>query len=305
MNQLLAMRAFVRLVETSSFSRTSDQLSIPRSTVSKLIHDLEMHLNARLILRSTRKLSVTAEGQEYYRFAVRLIADVDVADGLIQGEQQRPAGHLRIDVPALFAETVLIPAIPEFYRQYPEISLAVGISDRVVNIIEEGVDCVIRGGKLNELGMVARHLASLDYVTCAAPAYLQRRGIPVHPTNLADQHDLVGYFSAATGKTEPLTFNQGSEQFVFENRMFSANGGNGIIQMMVAGLGIGQPIREYVSRYLETGELVEILPEWHRSTLQLHVMYPPNRYQNPRLKVFIIWLLEYVKSLNLSAGTER
>ena len=172
---------------------------MPRSTVSKLIADLEAHLGVQLMHRTTRRLSVTAEGQEYYQSAARLVVELDAADGAVRGRKLKPRGHVRIDAPTSFANCLLIPALPDFHQQYPDVTLAIGIDDRPVNIVGEGVDCAIRAGELRDLGLVARRIAEFDYVTCASPAYLNRKGIPGSPAGLAQGHALIGHFSAATG----------------------------------------------------------------------------------------------------------
>ncbi|WP_256595117.1 LysR family transcriptional regulator [Pseudomonas sp. S5D5] len=291
MNQLLAMRAFVRVVETGSFSRASDQLGLPRSTASKLINDLEMHLGIKLMHRTTRALAPTSEGLEYYRHARRLVAELDEVDSAVRGQTLKPSGHLRVDAPASFANCLLIPALVDFHREYPDITVALGISDRSVNIVGEGVDCVIRAGKLEDMAMIGRKVTDLEYLTCAAPAYLERRGVPVSPQDLAQHHHSVGYFFAGSGKPEPLIFEQGDTRIEVENCAFSTNEGNGLKEMLLAGLGVGQHFKAIVQHYVDTGQLVSVLPHWSRPATPLHILYPPNRHQSARLKVFADWVI--------------
>ncbi|MGL6245906.1 LysR substrate-binding domain-containing protein [Pseudomonas sp.] len=292
MNQLLAMRAFVRVVETGSFSRAADQLALPRSTVSKLITDLEKHLGIKLMHRTTRAVAATSDGLEYYSHAMRLIAELDSVDNAARGKKLKPGGHLRIDVPASFANCLLIPALPGFHREYPEITIALGISDRPVNIVGEGVDCVIRAGDLDDMTMIGRKIVDLQYVTCATPAYLERMGMPSSPIDLQANHVQAGYFFAATGKPEPLIFERGIHRHEIGDCEFSTNDGNGLKEMMLAGLGIGQHFRRIVQPYLDAGELVAVLDDWSRPAMQFHILYPPNRHQNARLKVFIDWVIQ-------------
>lgn len=292
MNQLLAMRAFVRVVETGSFSRAADQLALPRSTVSKLITDLEKHLGIKLMHRTTRAVATTSDGLEYYSHAMRLIAELDAVDTAARGKKLKPGGHLRVDAPASFANCLLIPALPDFHREYPDITIALGISDRPVSIVGEGVDCVIRAGHLDDMTMIGRKVVELQYVTCAAPVYLERMGTPSTPIDLQARHIQAGYFSAATGKPEPLVFESGADRYEINNCVFSTNDGNGLKEMMLAGVGIGQHFRHIVQPYMEAGRLVPILPDWSRPAIPLHVVYPPNRHQNARLKVFIDWVIQ-------------
>ncbi|MFT0473167.1 LysR family transcriptional regulator [Pseudomonas antarctica] len=291
MNQLLAMRAFVRVVDTGSFSRASDQLALPRSTVSKLITDLEKHLGIQLMHRTTRALAPTLEGLEYYRHARRLVAELDEVDSAARGQVLKPGGHLRVDAPASFANCLLIPALVDFHREYPDITIALGISDRAVNIVGEGVDCVIRAGKLDDMAMIGRKVADLEYLTCAAPSYLDRRGVPQSPEDLQNNHLKVGYFFTGSGKPEPLIFETAGQRIEVNDCAFSTNEGNGLKEMLLAGLGVGQHFASIVQHYLDTGQLVHVLPYWSRPATPLHILYPPNRHQSARLKVFTEWVI--------------
>lgn len=290
LNQLLAMRAFVRVVETESFSRAADQLGLPRSTVSKLINDLEAFLGVKLMQRTTRTVVASSDGLEYYDHALRLIAELDAVDNALRSNKLKPRGHLRIDAPTAFANCVLIPALPDFRRAFPDISIAVGISDRAINIVGEGVDCAIRAGEIHDTTMIARKLFDLDYVTCASPAYLETMGVPNTPGDIEAHHTQVGYFSPATGKPEALIFDNGVERYEFNKCHFSTNEGNGLTSLMLAGLGIGQHLRRFVQYYIDQGRLVPVLEEWGRPGLAVHALYPPNRHQSARLKVFVDWL---------------
>ncbi|UKJ23751.1 LysR family transcriptional regulator (plasmid) [Enterobacter mori] len=289
MNQLMAMRAFIRVVEATSFSRAANQLDMPRSTVSKLVTDLETHLGVRLIRRTTRTVSITAEGQEYYLYAVRLIAGIDDADNALRAKKEKPRGHLRLEVQVTFAYAYLIPALPEFYREFPDITLALGINDRMVNIVGEGVDCAIRGGKIQDQSVIARQLTSMNYVTVASPAYLAAMGFPRSPEDLQSNHRRINYLFSSSGKTEPLLFNRGAEHTEITGCQFSASEGSGMRDLILAGLGIGQHLQEFIQPQLSSGNLVQILPEWHRPALPFHIIYQPDSHQNVRLRAFVEW----------------
>lgn len=291
MNQLLAMRAFVRVVDTGSFSRAADQLALPRSTVSKLMTDLEKYLGIKLMHRTTRALAPTSEGLDYYAHARRLLAELDEVDSALRGQTLKPSGHLRVDAPASFANCLLIPALVDFHREYPDISIALGISDRAVNIVGEGVDCVIRAGKLDDMAMIGRKVADLEYITCAAPSYVQNRGMPQSPEDLQHNHLKLGYFFAGLGKPEPLIFEHGDRRVVVADFAFSTNEGNGLKEMLLAGLGVGQHLQSIVQYYVDSGQLVRVLPDWSRPATPLHILYPPNRHQSARLKVFADWVV--------------
>ncbi|ORM71077.1 LysR family transcriptional regulator [Pantoea rwandensis] len=292
MNQLLAMRAFVRVVEAGSFNRAADQMGMPRSSLSKLVSDLEKHLGTQLIHRTTRTISVTSEGIQYFHQAERIISIVDAADGAVRGKKQRPGGHLRIDAPVSFAHSLLIPALPDFHLEYPDITVSLGINDRTVNIVGEAVDCAIRAGKLQDMTMIGRKLFDLEYVTCASPAYLEKWGEPKDPEDLKRNHMLVSYFFAASGKPEPLIFNAGRETQEIYGSQFAANEGDGVIHMILAGLGVGQQLRRFVQPQIDAGKMVPVLNRWKRPLLPFHLVYPPNRHQNARLQVFVNWMIE-------------
>jgi len=260
MNQLLAMRAFVRVIDTGSFSRASDQLGLPRSTVSKLIGDLEAHLDNKLMHRTTRAIAATAEGMAYYRQSTRLLAELDAMDHAMRGQKRKPRGHLRIDAPASFATSLLAPALPAFHLEYPDITLALGISDRPADIIGEGVDCVIRAGEVQTLSMVGRKLVDLDYGTFASRTYLDRNGTPRTPADL-ERHVCLGYFFAATTKPNPLTFERDGERLEIEASALSTNDGNGLLALLRAGMGIGQHFTRMVRPAIDAGDLVPILQE--------------------------------------------
>lgn len=298
MNQLLAMRVFVRVVESGSFSRTAAQLELPRSTISKLISDLETHLQIKLLNRTTRKVATTAEGLAYYHQSVRLIAELDTMDNNARITKQKLQGHLRVDVPSTFATHLLVPALVDFQQRYPEITVSLGVSDKVVDIVGEGVDCVIRAGRINEQSMIGRRLTELDYITCASPSYIQRYGAPSHPRDLESHHRRLGYFAAATDKPLSQIWEKGAERVEMNNGSYCANDGNGLLAMMLAGLGIGQHFDRCLQPYIERGELVPVLTDWSQPSLPFHVLYPPSPHQSARLKVFIEWLLTTFRSDN-------
>jgi LysR family transcriptional regulator for bpeEF and oprC len=211
MDQLLAMRVFVRIAEAGAFAKAADALDIPRPTVTKLVQELERHLGAKLLQRTTRRVTVTAEGAAYYERAVQLIGDVDDMDALVARTRAQPKGRLRVDIGSSLANLILIPALPSFREQYPDIQVSLGASDRPVDLIGEGVDRVIRGGVLADTSLAARRIAELDYVTCASPAYMARYGTPRHPEELNQKHGLISYFSSLTGRPFPLLFERDGE----------------------------------------------------------------------------------------------
>jgi LysR family transcriptional regulator for bpeEF and oprC len=222
MDQLLALRAFVRIAESGAFAKAADQLNLPRSTVSKLIADLEEHLGAKLIQRATRTVVVTPEGTDYYERAVRLVGELEDMDAAARRTRAQPKGRLRIDVGSSLANLILIPALPDFRNRCPDIEVYLGVSDRPVDLIGDGVDCVIRGGVLADTSLIARRICELDYVTCAAASYVKAHGAPAHPSDIERGHTVLSYFSSLTGKPFPLFFHRSEEALEINARSMVA-----------------------------------------------------------------------------------
>jgi DNA-binding transcriptional LysR family regulator len=290
LDQFAAMRAFVRVVEAGSFTRAAASLETPKPTVTKLIQTLEQHLRTKLLNRTTRRVTVTPDGAAYYERAIQLIADLDELDSSMAAAQTRPKGKLRIDMSGALANIFVIPALPGFFETYPDIQIDFGVSDRQTDLIGENVDCVLRAGVLTDQSLIARRIAEMPMVTCAAPSYLARMGEPIHPLEIEQHHETVTYFNAATGRTFEFDFTRHGETFEIKGRHRVAfNEGNACVAATLAGLGIAQGPAFMVERYLASGELRAILRDWTSEPLPLHVVYPPNRHLSNKLRVFVDW----------------
>jgi DNA-binding transcriptional LysR family regulator len=299
MDQLLALRTFVRIAEAGSFGRAADQLNIPRSTASKLIQDLEQMLGTRLIQRTTRHATVTPEGAAYYERALRLLADLDEMDGEARRTRVQPRGRLRVDIGSSLANLALIPALPAFQARYPDIDLRLGVSDRNADMVGEGIDVAIRGGELADSSLIARKLCELDMIVCAHRSYVERHGLPGHPSALEDGHRIVSYFSSLTGKPFNLRFERDGEVLEVQPRgNVAVNESTAHLTALVAGLGIGLNFRFQVQPWLDTGELVQVLPEWRQARMPLYAMYPQARHMNAKARVFIDWAVEVFGALD-------
>lgn len=291
MDHLLALRAFVRIAEAGSFTKAADSMNLPRSSVSKLIQDLEAHLGAKLVERTTRAVTVTEEGAAYRERALRVLADIDDMDATAAGSRAAPRGRLRVDIGSVLANLIVIPVLGEFTRLYPDIELQLGVSDRSVDLIGEGVDCVIRGGSLTDSALKARRLCELDYVVCAAPSYLEGREVPRKPRDLEHGHQIVSYFSASTGRLFPLRFTAGEETTeIPATGGIAVNESTAHISALLAGLGIGQTFGFLARPHFEQGRLVELLADFKPANHPLHLVWPADRFANPRLKVFSDWV---------------
>ncbi|SDG23447.1 MULTISPECIES: LysR family transcriptional regulator [unclassified Duganella] len=293
MNQLLAIRAFARVVEAGSFTRAADSLDMPNATLSKLVQELEAHLGVRLLQRTTRRVTVTPEGQHYYEKTALILRTLEDVDSSFNIAQSKPRGQLRIDVGGSTARDVLIPALPEFLARYPDIRIDLGVSDRSVDMISDNVDCVIRGGPLDNSSLIARPIGQAAMVTCATPAYLKQYGVPAYPDELKNGHRLVAYMLAQSNRAVPFRFFHAGEktEIKVEHRV-GVNESNGHMAAGLAGLGIIQTFAYAAAPALKDGTLVEILKKWRPPPYPFHVVYPQNRHVSHRLRVFIDWLLE-------------
>ena len=292
MDRLQAMQVFARIVELGSFSRAAEQLGLSRATASTLIKQLESHLGARLLQRTTRQVSPTLDGRTYYQHCQTILAEIDEAESVFSHSARLPRGRLKVDLPASLGRLVVIPALPGFYARYPEITLEIGIGDRMIDIVREGVDCVVRIGALGDSTLVARSLPALAQVTCASAAYLASHGTPADLDGL-EGHYCVDYLSATSGRLQPLEFNIGGRLLARSlPARLAVNNGESYVAACEAGLGIVQVPRYHVERQLAAGSLVELLGEHRPPPLPMNVLYPHHRHLSPRLRVFIDWLVE-------------
>jgi len=291
MDQLLAIRAFARVVESGSFTKAADSLEMPKATLTKLVQALERHLRVKLLQRTTRQVSVTAEGSSYYEKTMRLLRELDDVDTSFSAAQSRPRGHLRVDMGSSAANLVIVPALPEFFARYPDIRIDVSVSDRHVDMIGDNVDCAIRGGTLTDMSLVSRQIGKAPWATCATPAYIKSHGTPTHPQQLEREHVIVSYLSAKTNRPMPMTFAKGGQRLdIVGTRMVGVNEANAHVAAGVAGLGVIHTFHFLARPHIESGALVPILQDWQPAPYPFHVVYPPNRHLSSRLRVFIDWI---------------
>jgi len=294
MDRFDAMQAFARVVEAGSFTKAAETLSMSKTTVTQLVQQLEARLRVKLLNRTTRKLSVTADGAAYYERVVRLLADMDDAETSLSSASALPRGHLRVDVPSPLARMILVPALPAFYARYPDIQLDMGVSDRTVDVIGDNVDCVVRGGELTDRSLMARRVGDLQLGVYAAPRYLELAGTPQHPRELEDTHHrIVGFLWSRSGKTFPYAMWLGEERIEVQGRyMLSVDDGNAYLTAGLAGLGILW-LPDYMAKaHLAGGELVRLFDGWQLDSMPLYVAFPPNRHVSAKLRVFIDWVAE-------------
>ncbi|MFG6488555.1 LysR family transcriptional regulator [Roseateles sp. BYS78W] len=293
MDQLLAMRALARVIEAGSFTRAADSLDMPIATVSKLVRELEAHLGVRLLQRTTRRVTVTPEGEEYYAKTGRVLRDLEDIDGAFNLARGKPRGQLRIDVGGSTARDVLIPLLPDFMSRYPDIRIDLSVSDRSVDLVGDNVDCVIRGGAMASSSLVARRLGEAVLLTCASPNYLKQFGTPAYPDELKNGHRLVAYVSSNTGRPFPFRFERGGEKVEIKvDPRVGVNESNAHLAACVAGLGIVQTFGYAAASALREGTLVEILQAWRPAPYPFQLVYPQTRHVTHRLRVFMDWLVD-------------
>ncbi len=294
MDRIEAMQAFVRVVETGSFTKAAETLQKSKTSVTQLVQQLEAHLRVKLLNRTTRKVNVTADGAAYYERVVRLLADVDDAETSLSSAAESPRGRLRVDVPTPLASLILIPALPAFHAQYPDIQLDMGVSDRMVDLIGENVDCVVRGGALTDQSLMARHVGDLQLGVYAAPAYIKRAGLPAHPLALENTHHrIVGYRWARTGKAFPYAMTRDGENIHVHGRyVLAVDDGNAYLAAGLAGLGVLWLPHYMAKVHAARGDLVPLFQEWDLDPMPLYVAFPPNRHVSRKLRVFIDWIAQ-------------
>ncbi|HFI5325161.1 TPA: LysR family transcriptional regulator [Serratia liquefaciens] len=296
MDRIDAMRLFTRVVEQRSFTQAAQDLNLPRSTVTDAIKQLETRLQVRLLQRTTRHVSPTLDGEAYYQRCLTILADIEDAEMAFAGA--KPRGLLRIDVHGTLARHFLMPELPDFLTQYPDIELFMSEGDRLVDPVREGIDCVVRVGKLKDSDMVARRLGELEEVTCAAPDYLQRFGTP-HSISELEGHRMVGFRSSASGTLMPLEFTvAGQARQVTLPCTVSVSAAESLVAAARMGLGIIQVPRYHLRDSLDNGSLLPLLPQFPSTPMPVSLLYPRNRQLSPRVRVFIDWFSKVFAARN-------
>lgn len=287
MDRLDSMRLFTRVVERRSFTQAANDLGIPRSTATQVIKQLEQRLGVALLLRTTRTVRPTLDGDAYYRRCLAILDDVEDAEGAFRDAV--PKGTLRIEVQGTLARHFLMPAIPQFLSDHPGIKIAMSEGERWVDVIEEGVDCALRYGVLKDSDLAVRRLAMLERITIAAPSYLERFGRPRTPDDLADHH-IVGLRSITTGALIPLEFlgAEGARQIEMDGPLH-VTGTESLRDAVLLGLGLMQMPLFHIERDLAAGRLVQVLADYSVPKVPVSVLYPRNRQLSPRVRLFIDW----------------
>ncbi|MGB8418424.1 LysR family transcriptional regulator [Paraburkholderia sp.] len=290
MDKLDQYRVFIQVADMGSFIKAAHALELPRASVSAAVQQLEASVGVRLLHRTTRHVQLTADGAQLLERVRLLLTDVEEIDQLFQVRQRQVSGQLKVDMPSRIARRLVVPALPGLLRSHPALRLALGSTDRAIDLVQEGVDCTIRVGELHNSNLVAQPLGHIAMINCASPDYLREHGVPEHPDELADGHVCVGYASPTTGREllwDYLIAEQ-QAQISVSSRMIVNNAEN-YISCCCAGIGLIQIPRFDVQHLLNAGTLVEIMPEFRAAPMAVSALYPHRRQRSRRLVTFIDW----------------
>jgi DNA-binding transcriptional LysR family regulator len=297
-----SMQLFTRIVELGSFTRAAGALDIPRATATHAMKELEARLGTRLLERTTRQVRPTLDGQAFYARCVDLLADLEDAESSLRTVATNPRGTLRLDLHGTHATRIVLPRIDEFRSRYPQIDLVISSGDRLVDLVREGIDCVVRAGTPKESSLVARRLAVMPEVICASPEYLECFGTPSHPDELS-AHQAVGFFSSNHDRTYPFELVVDGQAREFElAHWIAVNDAESYVASALRGCGLIQLPRYHVEDELREGRLVEVLSAWPSTGMVVSAMYPHHRQLSPRVRVFVDWVVSVYADKFGSAG---
>ena len=289
-DRIQAMRTFMRIVDTHSFTKAAQSLDMPRATATTLVQNLEALLHTQLLVRTTRRVSVTPEGAAYYAHCAQILADIDEMEASLRRAGALASGRLRVEMPAVIANAIVLPALDDFHARHPQIEIALGVSRRNVDLVGEAVDCSILLGELPDSGLAARRLGALDHVTCASPAYLERHGTPQTLDDLA-HHTAVNCLSPASGRPVDFDFEiDGGARSVKVDGFVHVADEIAYLTCGLQGYGLIQPAKLAAQPYLERGELREVLPRWKPLPTPVSVTFVKTPRVSPRVRVFVDWL---------------
>jgi LysR family transcriptional regulator, regulator for bpeEF and oprC len=295
MDRLMALQAFTRVVDLGGFTKAADSLHLSKTTVSDLVQSLETHLGVRLLQRTTRRVSVTADGAAFYERCTQILADLEEAEASVIQARIAPKGRLRVDMPGGLARLFIIPRLPQLLGRYPDLRLELGMSLRPVDMLEEGVDCVVRLGIQEDSSLVARRVGTMISVCCASPAYLREHGAPLRPQELS-AHRCVNYISNRTGRVLDWEFVRGGQKVQLTlDGVLAVNDQDAYVVAGLMSFGIVK-VANYLARpYLESGQLTQVLTDWTAEPLPISVMYPRSRHLSAKVRIFVDWISEVIQ----------
>jgi LysR family transcriptional regulator, regulator for bpeEF and oprC len=293
MDKIKAMRAFVRIVEANSFSKAAETLDVPRAALTATIQKLEAALGVQLLQRTTRRLSLTPEGADYLRDCHDILQALELAESRFKGrDAASPRGRLRVELPATLGKNVILPQLATFHALYPGLELVISFTDRLVDLTEEGADCAVRVGKLQDSSMIGRQIGTMPFLLCAAPAYIAQHGVPATVADL-QEHRSVMHFSGRTGRAFDweLWVDGGWVKVALEGPV-AVNDADANLALALQGLGLARCARYQVRQHLLDGSLVAVLPDAPLPALPISLVYPKGRMATAKLRVFADWLMQ-------------
>ncbi|MFT9220987.1 LysR substrate-binding domain-containing protein [Gluconobacter oxydans] len=290
MDRIDLLRIFIRVAESGSFTHAADTLQMPRSTVSTAVQELENRLGTRLLARTTRSVRLTDDGRMFQQTALRLLGDFEDAENRFRLHSSQTRGHVKVNLPSRIGRLIVAPALPEFLDRYPGLDIELGMTDRSINLAEDGTDCVLRVGPLQDSSLIGRKLGLLPVFNVASPSYLAQHGTPQSPADLS-AHQAVLYASPTTGRIEDWEWeHDGRENSRPVRGRVTVNSAEGAVACCLAGLGLAQLPAYDVLPHIRRGELVDILPQWRAAPLPMTLLYPHRTHLSRRLEVFTEWL---------------
>lgn len=290
MNRFDAMQSFVRVAELASFTKAADSLGLPKASISTSVQQLESLLNTRLLHRTTRKVQLTQDGQMYYERCKDLLADMDELEGLFQQGASNLTGRLRVDMPSGMAKNLIIPHLSELLAQHPQLQVEISSTDRRVDVVREGFDCVIRVGKLSDSSLIARPLGKLELLNCVSPAYIAQFGTPQTLDDLAN-HQLIHYVTTLGSKSSGFEYIEKDQvKFMAMAGNITVNNSDAYSAACLAGFGIAQIPRIGAQDYLAQGKLVDVLKDYRAEAMPVSLIYPNRRNLSRRVQVFMDWI---------------
>ncbi|MFP3494599.1 LysR family transcriptional regulator [Pseudomonas sp. SIMBA_059] len=290
MDRIEQYQIFVQVAELGSFIQAARLLKLPRATVSAAIQQLEANTGTRLLHRTTRKVSLTTDGSQLLQRARQVLVEIDEIDQLFHTHQEQVMGRLEVDVPSRIARRLFIPALPDFFQRYPRLQLGLGSTDRAIDLVQEGVDCVIRFGTPQSSSLVVKPLGQVLMINCASPAYLSEFGVPTELAELQERHVCVGYEAGSSGQEAQWEYClDGVRHSLPLPCRLVVNSAESYIAACRTGLGLIQVPLFDVQHLLDSGELVEVLAAYRPPSMTVSVLYPDRRQRSRRLSAFIEW----------------
>lgn len=290
MDRFGALQAFVKVVELGSFARAAQRLDLSTSAVSRQVSDLEAHLDVRLLNRTTRRLSLTEAGQSFYEHAVQLVADLDEAEASVRASATVPKGTLRLTCGVSFGIRYLAPVLADFAREHPEVVFDLDVSDRAVDLVEEGYDLAVRIGSIGQQGMVSRRLGWTQIVCCAAPAYLERSRAPLDtPADLVG-HECLSYTNVALPNTWRFLDASGRHEDIRIVTRHRANNGQLLASLATSGLGVVYSPDFIVADEIRAGKLLKLLSDYRPPRSPIAAVYPSRRHLSAKVRVVVDYL---------------